>query len=105
MNPFARQSGEGISNGGNPPQGGLQRLAERGVKQKVVIDVLLSGEVIEEYPEDKPFPSALFLGFPGGDPLHVVAAFDETQNLVYIITAYDPSGEYFLNDYRTRRKQ
>jgi hypothetical protein len=65
---------------------------------------LLTGEVIEDYPEDRPFPSALFLGFPGGDPLHVVAAFDEMENLVYIITAYIPSRESFLNDYRTRRK-
>jgi hypothetical protein len=82
----------------------LQRFAERGIKQKVVIDALLTGEVIEDYPEDRPFPSALFLGFPRGNPLHVVAAFDEIDNLVYIVTAYVPSRESFLNDYRTRRK-
>ena len=83
----------------------LQRFAERAIKQEAIIEALLTAEVIEDYPEDTPFPSALFLAFPGGDPLHVVAAFDERHNLVYIITAYEPSREFFLNDYRTRRRQ
>jgi hypothetical protein len=82
----------------------LQRLAERGIKQKAVIDVLLTGERIEDYPEDTPYPSTLFLGFPEGTPLHVVAAFDEMHNLVYIITAYEPLKEFFSKDYKTRRK-
>ena len=86
-------------------RGGQQRFAERGIKQKTIIDVLLTGEIVEDYPVDTPFPSALFLGFPEGKPLHVVAAFDETHNCVYIITVYEPSREIFLNDYRTRRRQ
>ena len=83
----------------------LQKLVERGIPQQSVREVLLSGERIREYPEDKPFPSALFMGYIENKPLHVVAAFDETANLAYVITAYEPSLEIFEDDYRTKRKK
>ncbi|MBU1299319.1 MAG: DUF4258 domain-containing protein [Bacteroidetes bacterium] len=73
----------------------LQRLAERGIKQKDILDVLLTGTIIEEYVDDKPYPSALFLGFVKSTPIHTVAAFDEKSNYVYIITAYKPSLNIF----------
>jgi len=38
----------------------LQRLAERGISQKSVLAVLLSGERIEDDPDDKPFPALYF---------------------------------------------
>ncbi len=38
----------------------LQKLAERGIPQQAVRDVLLKGERIREYSDDKPFPSTLF---------------------------------------------
>lgn len=82
----------------------LQRLAERDIMQSTVLDLLLSGERIEEYSTDKPFPSALFLGYSEGKPFHVVAAFDEANARVYIITAYQPSLDVFEADYKTRRK-
>ena len=43
-----------------------QKLAERGVAQADVVQVLLSGEKVRDYADDKPFPSALFLGYVGG---------------------------------------
>ena len=83
----------------------LERLAERSIAQSVVIEVLRSGETIEEYGHDKPFPSALFLGYSQDKPYHVVAAYDEANAKIYVITAYEPSLEAFEPDYRTRRKQ
>jgi len=62
-------------------------------------------ERIRDYPEDKPYPSALFLGWHEGTPLHVVAAVDEINETVYIITAYQPSLDYFETDYKTRKNQ
>jgi hypothetical protein len=82
----------------------LQKLAERGIPQQAVRDVLLQGGRIREYTDDKPFPSALFLGYVSGRPLHVVAACDETSRKVFVITAYEPSLEIFEADYRTKRK-
>lgn len=83
----------------------LSRLTERGITQSQALDVLLTGEPIESYEDDKPYPSALFLGFPSGVPLHVVAAFDEAHRIVYIITVYEPTLEHFEEDFRTRRKK
>ncbi len=82
----------------------LQKLAERGIPQQAVREVLLAGERIRDYADDKPFPSALFLGYVSGRPLHVVAACDEGSARAFIITAYEPSLEIFEADHRTRRK-
>ncbi len=81
----------------------LQKLAERNISQDSVIEVILNGERIQDYTEDRPFPSALFLAYVGGKPLHVVAAYDETKRLSYIITAYEPSLDVFESDYKTRK--
>ena len=83
----------------------LQRLSEREISQESVINVLTKGEQIENYPDDKPYPCALFLGFIKERPLHVVVALDETNKWVYIITAYEPNLEYFESDFKTRRKK
>jgi hypothetical protein len=82
----------------------LQKLAERGISQQAIREVLLRGERIQEYAQDTPFPSALFLAYVSGKPLHVVAACDETGQRAFVITAYEPSLEIFEADYRTRRK-
>ena len=82
----------------------LQKLAERGIPQPAVREVLLQGKRIRDYTDDKPFPSALFLGYVSGKPLHVVAACDETNRQAFVITAYEPSQETFEADHRTKRK-
>ena len=66
--------------------------------------VLLTGDIIEDYPEGKPFQSALFLGWVEGNPYHVVSALDTDKLRCFIITAYKPDLEHFESDYKTRRK-
>lgn len=80
----------------------LLRLAERGIRQQEVLNALLEGELIREYANDKPFPSALFL-FQKDRPLHVVAAFDAKNRFGYIVTAYEPSPDVFEADLKTRK--
>jgi hypothetical protein len=82
----------------------LERMFERGISRDFVKQVLLSGEIIEDYPDDKPYPSALFLGFVEEKPFHVVAAYDSETNWCFVITAYKPDLEHFESDYKTRRK-
>ena len=82
----------------------LQKLAERGIAQGAVRDVLAVGERIRDYTEDRPFPSALFLGYVGGRPLHVVASCDEANGQAFVVTAYEPSLAVFESDYRTKRQ-
>ncbi len=67
--------------------------------------LLVTGVIIEDYPDDAPFPSALFLGWHASDPLHVVAALDTGRETVYIVTAYKPDLAHFMDDFRTRRKR
>ena len=61
------------------------------MKWWLLLEVLLTGERIRDYTEDRPFPSALFLGYVSGKPLHAVPACDEAGSRVFIITAYEPS--------------
>lgn len=81
----------------------LERMIERSITRDKVKKVLLMGEVIEDYPDDSPYQSALFFGYVGG-PLHVVAAFDADNGFCYVITAYTPDLEHFEDDYKTRRQ-
>jgi len=81
----------------------FERMMERGISRDTVKKVLLTGEVIENYPEDKPYPSMLFLGWVEGEPYHVVVAFNPEDNQIFIITAYRPDLEHFEPDYKTRR--
>lgn len=81
----------------------LARMLERGISRKIVKRVLLEGDVIEDYPDDKPYPSSLLIGWFYGKPFHVVAAFDNQSGYCFVITAYKPDLEHFESDYKTRR--
>ncbi len=82
----------------------LERMMERGISRETVKKVLLSGEIIEDYPDDKPYPSALFLGWVEEQSFHVVTAFDTETDYGFIITVYKPDLEHFESDYKTRRQ-
>ncbi|AQG78460.1 DUF4258 domain-containing protein [Spirosoma montaniterrae] len=81
----------------------LQRIAERNIRQADVLNGLIFGVIIQEYPDDTPFASALFLCFTEHGPLHIVASLNETNAETHIITAYNPSLERFEEDYKTRK--
>jgi len=81
----------------------LQRMLERDISRNDVKQVLLEGEIIEEYSKDQPFPSFLIPGFlEENKPLHVVAALDKKDGWCYIITAYQPDASRFKDNYKTR---
>jgi hypothetical protein len=67
---------------------GFERCVERHISPNEVKYAILSGEVIEEYPEDKYGPSCLICGVSEeGRILHVQCSIDP----IWIITAYDPT--------------
>ena len=80
-----------------------KRFAERGINIEDIQFALKTGEIIEQYPDDTPFPSCLMLGYSGERALHVVASIDEES--VYIITAYAPSPEKWKADMKTRKEE
>lgn len=57
-----------------------------------------------DYPDDKPLPSKLILGFSNGRPIHVVLAYDAANETGYVITAYVPDENLWNNNYKSRRK-
>jgi hypothetical protein len=81
----------------------FERMMERGISREMVKHVLLTGEIIEDYPDDKPFPTALFFGWVEGEPLHAVIALDPLSVFCFIVTAYKPDLIHFQPDYKTRR--
>ena len=83
----------------------LSRLEERIVSREEIMAVLEHGEVIEWYPDDKPFPSRLISGKVGGRHLHVVAATDAESQLEYIVTVYLPNPAKWSADFRRRIKK
>lgn len=78
------------------------RLAERCITVKDVINCIANGEIIEQYEDDKPFPSCSILGIAVNNKyIHVVVSSDE--EFIHLITAYYPSSEKFESDLKTRK--
>jgi hypothetical protein len=68
----------------------VQRMFERKVSVEEIRYVLETGEVIEEYPDDTPYPSRLILGSYKGRLIHVVAANNSLDEEIIVITVYEP---------------
>lgn len=83
---------------------GLERLQERDISADDVKRCIMSGEIIEEYPNDFPKPSALIFGYRALEkPLHVVCGIN--HKCIYVVTAYVPTEEKFEPDLKTRRRK
>ena len=56
----------------------------------VLDDIFFSvnnGEIIEDYPNDKPYPSCLIYGkMSSGDPIHSVWAYSAENRIAILIT-------------------
>jgi hypothetical protein len=68
----------------------IQRMFERQISKNDVKQALDMGQVIEDYPDDTPYPSCLILGWRGDRPLHVVAAYNAEDDEMIVITVYEP---------------
>lgn len=72
------------------------------ISEDEVDQAIRSGE--KEYPEDKPYPSALVLGFTTSSrALHIVCAYDSENDRAIVITAYEPDPERWV-EHRWRKK-
>jgi len=82
----------------------IQRMFERDIFEEDVEDTIKNGEIIEEYFDDKPYPSFLILKF-WDKPLHVVFAKNQENDEIIVITAYYPDKEKWSDDYKIRIKK
>lgn len=81
----------------------LERCHERGISNKDIRMAVLNGEIIEQYPDDFPFPSCLVLGRDDyGRVIHI--CMSDNGEGSEIITAYEPNKDkiVFEDDLRTR---
>ena len=79
----------------------IQRMAQRAIRAEDVRRALDTGEVIEDYPTDRPYPSALTLGWIGSRPLHVVVAAAPEKRIV--ITVYEPDPARWEPGFKRRK--
>ena len=80
----------------------VKRMINRSIERAEIEDAISSGEIIEEYPDDKYSPSCLIYGMSKvGRHLHIQLSLPPT---VVVITAYDPDESQWIN-YRVRRSK
>lgn len=81
------------------------RMQQRAIRADDVREILLIPEIIEEYPNDHPLPSALLFGItPARRVIHAVVAIDPTDDgMLWVITVYEPDQINWCSDYKTRR--
>ncbi len=84
----------------------IERMFQRDISEELVEFTIKNGKIIEEYLDDKPYPSFLVLGFEDNSqekPIHVVFAKNEGEFIV--ITTYRPEKSKWANNFHTRIKK
>lgn len=82
----------------------VRRMFKRKIGVDEVRHVLRTGRTIESYPDDGPYPSRLILGWSGNRPIHIVAANNDGDDEIIIVTVYEPEPILWEPDFQ-RRKQ
>ena len=80
-----------------------ERSRQRGILSADMRNAVLNGEIIEQYPDDYPFPSCLVLGKDtSGKCIHICMSEEGTASR--IITAYYPDKTKWNADFKTRKE-
>jgi hypothetical protein len=70
-----------------------------------VYSSVFRGEIIEDYPSDKPYPSCLIMGTNfAGEPIHSVWAHNPDNLWAVLITVYRPDPDLWI-DWKVRVKK
>jgi len=81
------------------------RMHRRNISAEDVKTALLVCREIEGYPEDHPLPSGLVLGYVRNRPIHAVIAVDQVEKIIWVITVYEPTLEYWEHGFCQRRRR
>lgn len=80
----------------------LLRFQQRHISYREIKEAIINGEIIKEYPNDKPFPSCLVLGYTKKNRvLHVVVGVADDK--LWLITAYEPDKTQWNEDFKTKK--
>jgi len=81
----------------------VMRLQERGIFPTDIINCITSGEIIEQYPNDYPYPSCLILGL-NTNSQYIHSVIGSNDDDIYFITAYYPKLDKWQPGFKTRRE-
>jgi hypothetical protein len=81
----------------------LRQMFQRRITDSDIRELIGLGTIIEEYPDDIPYPSFLVSGTVNSRPLHVVMAYNNVDREAIVITAYEPDPDSWSDNF-TRRK-
>ena len=82
----------------------LERMFQRGIPPDAVHALLNQSEIIASYPEDRPYPSVLILGWFESRPVHVVIAQNRAAEQCQVITVYQPDPLLWDADFKSRKQ-
>ncbi len=80
----------------------INQMFRRDISTEDIEATIKSGEIIGNYPNDKPLPSCLILGHISNRPLHLVLAIDEAENKCIVITAYEPDPKIWDQNFKSK---
>ena len=79
-----------------------ERFRQRRISIRDIHNAIKFGEIIEQYPDDYPYPSCLIIGKNlSGEIIHAVLSDEGTSSR--IITAYFPDADKWSEDFKIRR--
>lgn len=79
------------------------RLRHRFISREAILESHACYEILEEYQEDKYFPSYLIRSVFRKDIIHIVFAVDQKEDNVRVVTAYLPNPDEWERNFKTRR--
>jgi hypothetical protein len=79
-------------------------MYQRTISAAEVRHVIATGETVEDYPDDTPYPSRLVLGWNGSRPIHVVVADNIDDEEKIVITVYEPDPLEWEPDFKRRKR-
>ena len=82
----------------------ISQMFRRNISLGEVKFILNTGEVIREFIDDKPNPSFLILGFIDHRPLHLLVAKDSVTGNCVMVTTYEPDGNVWSPDFKTKNR-
>lgn len=82
----------------------VAQMFKRSIMSDEVEAGISNGEIIKNYPDDKPYPSCLILYFTNQKPLHIVVSQDVHSGVCYGITTYIPDPVIWDSDFKNKKQ-
>lgn len=74
------------------------------IREQELAEAVETAEQIDDYPDEEPYPSSLFLGWTlARRPLHFVISYDEEAGVAIVVTVYEPDPRLW-SDSRERKR-